>query len=298
MDENQLPPGLAAFLAVAEAGSFTGAAVRLGVSPSAVSQQVRALERHLGSSLLQRTTRSLRLSEAGERYRSVVGPAFAAVRDATRVLDGDGGEPSGVLRLTLPRTAYRALLRPVLPRFLARHPRVRIELSVDNALVDIVRDGFDAGIRFGDVVQRDMVAVRLGPAMRVALLASPGYLDARGRPSHPHDLASHDCVGFRSATTGRVEAWRLRKGDEEVRFTPSGRLVVNSTEALLAAAEDGIGIVEFAEELAPEVLRDGRLEGVLDRWCPDLPAFHLYYPDRRRTSGALQALRSMLVEKR
>jgi DNA-binding transcriptional LysR family regulator len=297
MDSIDLP-GLAAFLAVAEAGSFTTAAARLGVSPSAISQQLRALERRLGCALLHRTTRSVRLTDDGERYRDMIAPAVAAIYDAASVLGDEDGEPQGALRLTVPRTAYHALLRPILPRYLSRYPKVRIELSIDNRLVDIVRDGFDGGVRFGNLIQQDMVARRIGPDMRIALLAAPRYLDFHGRPAHPRDLASHICVGFRAATTGVVETWHLTKAGDDIRFTPAGPLVVNTTEALIAAAEDGIGIVEFVEDLARDALDAGRLERVLPQWCPSLPGFHLYYPDRRRKSGALQALLAMLIDDR
>jgi len=291
--DRDLPPGLSAFLAVADSDSFTAAAVRLGISPSAVSQQVRALERHLGTTLLQRTTRSVRLTDAGERYRLEVEPAVGAIRDAARFLAG--GEPHGPLRLTIPRTAFHELLRPILPAFRRRYPRVTLELSIENTLIDVVRGGFDAGIRFGHLVQQDMVAVRLGPDMRIAMLASPAYLDRHGRPDHPRDLAAHSCVGFRSATTGTIETWRMACDGEEFRFTPAGPFFVNQSEMLVPLAEDGLGIVEFVADLTHDAVAAGRLEQVLPDWCRALPGYHLYYPHRHRTSAALQALRDMIV---
>lgn len=293
MIERDLPPGLPAFLAVADACSFTAAAVRLGISPSAVSQQVRALERHLGAALLHRTTRSVSLTDAGERYRGGIEGAVDTIREAARHLAD--GEPRGPLRLTIPRTAFHELLRPVLPAFHRRYPLVTLELSMENTLIDVVREGFDAGIRFGHLVQQDMVAVRLGPDMRIAMLASPAYLDRRGRPDHPRDLAAHSCVGFRSATTGTIETWRMARGGEEFRFTPAGPFVVNQSEMLVPLAEDGLGIVEFVAELTRDAVAARRLEPVLQDWSRVLPGYHLYYPHRHRASTALQALRDMIV---
>ncbi|WBO20709.1 LysR family transcriptional regulator [Sphingomonas abietis] len=294
MAETDFPQFLPAFLAVAETGSFTAGAARLGLSPSAISQQIRALERQLGCVLFQRTTRSVRPTDAGLQYRAAVAPAVAAIREAAEALDHPNAAARGRLRLTLPRTAFETVLRPILARYSALYPQVTVELSIDNALVDIVRDGFDAGIRFGNLIEQDMVAVRVAPDMRIALLASPAYLDARGRPTQPRDLAEHACIGFRSATAGTVEPWHLARKDKAVRLIPKGPLVVNNTEALLAAAEDGLGIIEFVEELALDGIAAGRLESVLKPWCPMLPGFHIHYPDRLRTSSALRALLALL----
>ena len=285
-----LPSGLSSFIAVAQTGSFAQAAVRLGVSPSAVGQQVRTLESRLGTALFQRSTRSVRLTEAGQRYFDTVEPAISTILEASRLATEPGATPSGTVRLTLPRTAYHAILRPRLAGFMASHPKVVVELSIDSHLVDIVRDGFDGGIRFGDLVQQDMIAIRVGPDMRTALFASPAYLARRGRPATPRDLSAHDCIGFRAATSRVVERWSLTRNGQTIRVAPSGPLVVSGTEALLCAARDGLGIIEYIDGMADAWIARGQLERVLGGWHAGLAAFHLYYPSRRRMSPAMRAL--------
>ncbi|HTH98272.1 MAG TPA: LysR family transcriptional regulator [Stellaceae bacterium] len=289
MRQDQLD-GLVAFTCVAELQSFSAAAVRLGVSPSAVSQTIRGLEMRLGVPLFNRTTRSVSLTEAGLRYLERVAPAIQELSAAAEELGDDAARPSGLLRLNVPRAAYMIVLQPILRAFLTTYREIDLEISIDNQLVDIVGRGFDAGIRFGDLVERDMVGVKIGPSITAHVVASPDYIARHGMPKSPRDLLSHDCIGFRHATTGQVERWCFIKDEEEVELAVSGRLILNDSAALVQAALDGLGIAYMINGYIERFLDDGRLIRLLPEWSPPLAGLMLYYADRRRVPRKLRAL--------
>ena len=283
--------GLLTFVTVAESGGFSAAAVKLGVSPSAVSQAVRQLEERVGTALFNRTTRSVSLTELGARYFERVRPALGELSAASAELGGDAVRPSGWLRLNVPRAGYLMILQPLMRRFLDAYPEVSIEIRVDNALVDIVSGGFDAGIRFGDLVEKDMVATRIGAPLSAFIVASPEYLRARGTPAHPKELLNHECVRYRQMTRGTLERWSFAKDGEELEIAVDGRFVINDSGALVQAALDGLGVVYMISSGPMERhVREGRLVRILQDWSPKLQGFTLYYPDRRRASASLRAL--------
>jgi DNA-binding transcriptional LysR family regulator len=289
MRQDQLD-GLVAFTCVAELGNFSAAAVRLGVSPSAVSQTIRNLEQRLGVPLFNRTTRSVALTEAGSRYLERVRPAVQALADAAEELGDKAERPSGLLRLNVPRAAYMTVLQPVLGQFLAVYPDVDLEITIEGALVDIVSQGYDAGIRFGDLVERDMVGVKVGPAISAHIVASPGYIARRGLPVVPRDLLRHDCIGFRHSTSGQVERWVFGKDGERVEFGVKGRLILNDSAALVQAALDGLGVAYMINGYIESFIEQGRLVRLLADWSPALPGLTLYYADRHRVPRKLRAL--------
>lgn len=280
--------GLVAFLSVAEHQSFSSAAVRLGVSPSAVSQSIRNLEQRLGVVLFNRTTRSVSLTEIGAQYLERVGPSLRELLTAAEEIGDANGEPSGLLRLNVPRAGLVIVLQPILREFLALYPKINIEVALDNRLVDIVGSGFDAGIRFGDLVEKDMVAVRVGPPIRAFIVAAPDYLDRRGIPAHPHDLLEHDCIGFRQASSGQVERWEFVRGQERLELAVSGRLILNDSAAIVQAALDGLGIAYMINGYMERLIEEGRLVRFLEDWSPELAGLTLYYADRRRVPQKLR----------
>ncbi len=282
--------GLVTFLCVAELNSFSAAAVRLGVSPSAISQAIRTLEQRLGAPLFNRTTRSVSLTEIGAAYLDRVGPAVRELAAASDDLDGAANRPKGLLRLNVPRAGYMIVLQPILRAFLDAYPEINLEIMIDNSLVDIVGRGFDAGIRFGDLVERDMVGIKIGPPISAHIVAAPDYLARRGTPQEPRELLRHDCVGFRHVTTGQIERWEFRKGKETLELAVTGRLIVNDSAALVQAALDGIGLIYMINGYIERFVEDGRLVRVLSEWSPALPGLTLYYPDRRRVPLKLRVL--------
>jgi DNA-binding transcriptional LysR family regulator len=288
MRQDQLD-GLVTFIAVAEQNSFSAAAVRLGISPSAVSQAIRSLEQRLGVPLFNRTTRSVSLTEAGARYLARVAPAVRDLTAASEELDAADGEPAGLLRLNVPRAGYMILLQPVLRAFLEAYPRIDLEIMIESSLVDIVGQGFDAGIRFGDLVERDMIGVRIGPALSAHMVAAPEYLARRGTPLAPRDLLDHECICFRHATTGQIERWAFSRGDEAFELAVPGRLIINDSAALVQAALDGLGIAYMINGYLERFIEAGRLVRVLADWSPPLAGLTLYYADRRRVPPKLRA---------
>jgi DNA-binding transcriptional LysR family regulator len=282
--------GLIAFIAAAEERGFSAAAVRLGVTPSAVSQSIRSLEQRLGITLFNRTTRSVSLTEIGARYLERVQPVVSELAAASEELGREAGHPSGLLRLNVPRAGYTIALQPVLRRFLDRYPDVKLELRVENQLVDIVSQGFDAGIRFGDLVAKDMIAVKIGPRIEAHVIAAPDYLARHGTPTHPQELLAHDCIGFRHVTTGQIERWRFARGSETLQLAINGRLTLNDSGALVRAALDGIGIAYMINGYIETLIERGLLARLLADWSPALPGLTLYYPDRRRVPAKLRAL--------
>jgi DNA-binding transcriptional LysR family regulator len=289
--------GLVAFLNVAEHQSFSSAAVRLGVSPSAVSQSIRNLEQRLGVVLFNRTTRSVSLTEIGVQYLERVGPSLKELLSASDEIGDANNEPNGLLRLNVPRAGYMIVLQPILREFLDTYPKINIELALDNRLVDIVGSGFDAGIRFGDLVEKDMVAVRIGPQLAAFIVAAPDYLERHGIPEHPRDLLQHDCIGFRHVTTGQIERWEFARGEERFELNVPGRLILNDSAALVQAALDGLGITYMINGYIERFIEDGRLVRLLSEWSPPLAGLTLYYPDRRRVPLKLRVFIDFLRSK-
>ncbi|SDI34422.1 DNA-binding transcriptional regulator, LysR family [Pseudomonas flavescens] len=280
---------LHAFAAVAEQRNFARAAARLGVSPSALSQTVKALETRLGARLLHRTTRSVALSEAGERLLRQLRPALAAIEGALQDTLSQAAQPSGRLRLNSTRLAAQHYLTPLLAPFLARYPGIHLDLEINERLVDIVAEGFDAGIRLGECLERDMIARPLGPPQRLRVVAAPAYLERHGQPRSPADLTAHRCLSYRWPTSGTPYRWEFARGGRQLEIAVAGPLIVNDPELLVRIAVEGGGIAYLFSQLVDEPLATGRLLPLLDAWTPTFPGFHLYYPSRM-VSPALRAL--------
>ncbi|KQV30259.1 LysR family transcriptional regulator [Rhizobium sp. Root1203] len=281
---------LAAFIAVAEAGSFTRAAAKLGLSQSALSYSVRMLEQRLGVRLISRTTRSLSLTDAGERMLQSLRPAFDHIDSEIAAVSALRDKPTGIIRLTTFRHAARSVLWPVVSSFLMNYPDVQVELSVDEGLTDIVASRFDAGIRIGEQVQKDMVAVRIGPDLRMAVVGSPAYFANRKIPQTPRDLEEHRGVSYRQTTGGGLYAWEFERDGEEIEVRMNGPLVMNDGEMLEEAALDGIVLAYTFESQVEKHIADGRLVRVLEDWCQPFTGYHLYYPSRRQHTAAFALL--------
>ncbi|MEK0083037.1 LysR family transcriptional regulator [Geminicoccaceae bacterium SYSU G07066] len=281
---------LAAFLAVARERSFTRAAAQLGVSQSALSQTVRGLEARLGLRLLTRTTRSVAPTEAGERLLHAVGPAFDQIDAGLAALSALRDRPAGTIRITAGDHAVRTILWPKLARFLPGYPEIKVEIAVDNGLTDIVAERFDAGVRFGEQVAKDMIAVRIGPDIRFAVVGAPSYLAQRPPPRTPQDLLGHPCINQRLPTYGGLYAWEFEKDGRQLRVRVEGQLVFNSVFQVLDAALAGFGLAYVPEDLAQPHLAEGRLVRVLEEWSPPWSGYHLYYPSRRQASPAFVLL--------
>ena len=282
--------GLVAFWKVAEHRGFTAAAAELEVSPSALSQSIRQLESRLGVRLLNRTTRSVSLTEAGEAYLARVGPALSQVIEAGEELNALQGRPAGTLRLNAARISTAMVLQPMLAGFLQQNPHVQLELVNDEGFVDIVEKGFDAGVRMGESLHRDMVAIPLGGPVTVAVVASPEYLKRVPAPRHPDDLARHNCVRFRFAGTGAIYKWEFQVDDHLVEYEVKGSLTIGDTLFGIDAALEGIGLAYTFEQLAATHLRAKRLKRVLTSFSPTFPGFYLYYPSRHDQPTKLRAL--------
>jgi DNA-binding transcriptional LysR family regulator len=282
--------GLTALLAVADKRSFTAAAAELRVTPSAVSQTVRALEERVGVRLLQRTTRSVGLTEAGARFIARLQPAMDGVREAFESLGELRDRPAGLLRLTVPRMGYEQILAPKLPAFLAAYPDIDLDVSIDDAFDDIVEKGYDAGIRIGEMVEREMIAVRVSGDVRMAVVGAPSYFAAKGKPKHPRDLHAHDCINYRRRTLGVVYNWEFTENGKDFEMAVNGRMLLNDGELMVKAALDGLGLAYVLESAIREPLADKRLVRVLDAFCVPFPGFFLYYPSRAHVAPKLQAL--------
>ncbi|UVC17785.1 LysR family transcriptional regulator [Mesorhizobium onobrychidis] len=285
---------LAAFAAVARARSFTKAAAQLGVSPSALSQTIRNLEERLGLRLLTRTTRSVSSTDAGERLLRTVGPRFEEIQAELAALSELRDKPAGTFRITSGEHPAVSILQPALNRFLLDYPDIRVEIIIDAGLRDIVAEGFDAGVRMGEQVAKDMIAVRIGPDMRMALVGSPAYFERNPRPETPYDLAAHSCINTRLPTYGGLFTWGLEKDGREVRVRAEGQLVFNSLALRYQSTLDGLGLGYMPEDKVMPAIADGRLIRVLEDWCPMFPGYHLYYPSRRQPSPALSLLLDVL----
>jgi DNA-binding transcriptional LysR family regulator len=279
---------LQAFLAVARHRSFSGAARELGVSRSAVSQTVQQLEKHLRVVLLARTTRSVSLTDAGRRLVDSAGPSVGQVVAALAEVSAQPGETVGRVRLSVPRAAVPFVIDPVLPKFRERHPRVEVEVVIEDRFVDIVAEGYDAGVRLSEAIERDMVQVRLTDAFRFVVVGSPGYLARHGTPERPEDLLRHECITFRSQTTGALYAWELERGRRNWRVPVRGGVVSGDSRLNASLAEQGLGLVYALEPMVIEPLRTRRLKVVLERYAPTVPGFFLYFPSIARRSAPLR----------
>ena len=281
---------LLAFRAVARERSFTRAAAQMGVSPSALSHTIRTLEERLGVRLLTRTTRSVAPTSAGERLLAGIGPHFDEIDAQVAALGELRDKPAGTIRITTGIHAAETILWPAVAKLLADYPDVQVELSVDAGFVDIVAGRFDAGVRLGETVAQDMIAVPIGPAMRMAAVATPSYFAGRKRPRSPHDLAQHDCINLRFPTLGGLYAWEFEKNGRAVNVRVEGQLIVNDTALVRQAAIGGAGIAFLPEDVFEPELSACALVRVLEDWCPPFPGYHLYYPSRRHQSPAFALL--------
>jgi DNA-binding transcriptional LysR family regulator len=289
MDREELGD-LAAFLAVAEERSFTKGAARLGTSQSALSHTIRRLEARLGIRLLSRTTRSVALTEAGDRLLETLRPAFDSIDSRLSALSELREKPAGTIRITTGDHAVETILWPALSQFLPKYPDIKVEVTIDYGLTDIVAERFDAGIRFGEQVAKDMIAVPIGPDMRMATVGAPSYFANHPKPKTPHDLTAHTCINLRLPTYGGLYAWEFEKGGRKLNVRVEGQLVLNSVGLICLAAEAGQGLAHVPEDRVKAKIDSGRLIRVLGDWCPPFAGYHLYYPSRRQSTPALSLL--------
>ncbi|HEY0182275.1 MAG TPA: LysR family transcriptional regulator [Rhodopila sp.] len=282
------PNDLAIFLAIARHRSFRKAADEIGVTPSALSHTLRGLEEHLGLRLLNRTTRSVALTEAGARLLDRIAPAFRDIDDALDDLNTFRDTPTGTLRINAARASTQITLLPMVTRFLAAYPGVNVDIVVNNAFVDMVSEGFDAGVRFGEVIAQDMIAVPLGPPQRSAYVASPDFFRRHPKPATPEDLKGLPCIRFRFES-GRYYAWEFERDGVELSVEVDGQLTLGEQDLAVQAALDGAGIAFAFEAQVGDLVEQGRLVRVLEDWCPSYPGFYLYYPGRRQLPATLRA---------
>ena len=281
---------LIGFLAVAEERSFTRAAAKFGTSPSALSHTINRLEARVGVRLLARTTRNVAPTEAGERMLRALGPALDAIDEALAAARELREKPAGTIRITTLEHAAHAVLWPALEKLLPNYPEIRVELVVEPSFTDIVAERFDAGVRLGESIAKDMVAVRIGPDLSMAVVGSPAYFAAHPKPRTPQDLAQHQCINLRLPTAGGLYAWELQKGRRELHVRVDGQLVFNDASMMLRAAAAGFGLACVPDDHAAAMIAEGRLVRVLEDWCPPFAGYHLYYPSRRQPSAAFSLL--------
>jgi DNA-binding transcriptional LysR family regulator len=289
---------LAAFAAVARAQSFTKAAAKLGVSQSALSQTIRQLEARLGVRLLTRTTRSVAPTEAGERLLRVVAPRFEEIENELVSLRELRQKPAGTMRITATEFAIDTILLPKLTPVMRENPDLRIEFVVDYGLSNIVADRYDAGVRSGEQVAKDMVAVRIGPDMRMAVVGAPSYFQGRAEPKTPQELLVHNSINLRLPTHDTLYAWEFQKGKRELKVRVEGQLTCNGTAQMLNGALAGVGLAYVPEGMVEEDIRKGRLKRVLADWCPPFSGYHLFYPSRRQSSAAFNLVVEALRHRR
>ncbi|MGH8779032.1 LysR family transcriptional regulator [Paraburkholderia sp.] len=281
---------LLAFIAVAREGSFTRAAATLGVSQSALSHALRALEARMGVRLLHRTTRSVAPTAAGQRLLQTVAPRFEEIESELAALIETRDKPAGTIRITTTDYAADTVLWPRLSKVLPRYPDIKVEMMVDYGLSDIVADRFDIGVRWGDQVAKDMIAVRIGADARLAIVGAPSYLSKHPAPRQPKDLLDHNCITLRLPTRGGLYAWELKKGKRELQVRVDGQFTFNGAYQMLNAAIDGAGLAFIPEDLAQPHVAAGRLQWVLEDWFPTFPGLHIFYPSRRESSRALSVV--------
>ena len=277
---------LNAFLTIAEDRSFTRAAATLRTSQSALSHTIRRLEARLGVRLLTRTTRSVAPTEAGERLLGALRPALDSIGAELASLSELRERPAGTIRITSGEHAVATILWPAFERLLPNYPDIHVEMNIDPGFTDIVAGRFDAGVRLGEALAKDMIAVRIGPDLRMAVIGSPAYFEHRSIPLAPQDLAEHRCINLRQSSAGGLYAWELEKDGREVRVRVQGQLAFNNVRMVVRAATSGFGLGFVMQDQVTAQLADGRLIRVLDDWCPPFPGYHLYYPSRRQPSAA------------
>ena len=281
---------LIAFLAVAQERSFTRAAAKLGVSQSALSHTIRSLETRLGLRLLTRTTRSVAPTEAGDRLLRTLGPRFEEIEAELAALSELREKPAGTVRINTSEHAATMILWPAVQRLLPDYPDIKVEIDIDNGLTDIVAERYDAGIRLGEQIAKDMIAVRIGPDLRMAVVGAPSYFATRKRPRIPQDLTGHDCINLRLPTYGGLYAWEFEKAGREIKVRVDGRLVFNTIALRLNAVLAGFGLAYLPEDQVQTYLAEGQLIRVLADWCPPFSGYHLYYPSRRQPAPAFAVL--------
>jgi DNA-binding transcriptional LysR family regulator len=285
---------LVAFLTVARERSFTKAAAQLGTSQPALSRTLRRLEEQLGVQLLTRSTRSVSPTEAGERLIGSIGPHFEGIEAGLADLSELSGKPAGTLRITSVEHASATILTPAVSRLMLDYPEVRVEINNDYGLVDIVEQRYDAGVRLGEQVAKDMIGVRIGPDFRQAVVGSPSYFERRTKPVTPHDLIAHIGINLRLPTSGGLWSWPFAKDGREIRVRAEGHMVCNTVPLMLDFALAGVGLAHLPEDIVEQHIREGRLVRVLDEWCPTVTGYHLYYPSRRQPKPAFRLLLDLL----
>ncbi|HEV7310660.1 LysR family transcriptional regulator [Ensifer sp.] len=296
-----LLPAMAWFVHVARRRSFTKAALEMEVTRATVSQHLKSLERHLNVRLINRTTRDMSLTEEGQRLFDVLHPAFAAIEGAVTDLSEAGTEPSGTIRLSVSRVAARSLIEPHLAAFLARFPKLRLELVTDDGFSNIVAEGIDAGIRLGESLDEHMIAVPITPPLAMAIVGSPAYFERHGVPETPQALKQHNCLSYRFTSSGKLDRWTFLAPGEEARtvvYEPQGNAVFNDDDSMLRAALQGVGLVQHLDLCVRPYLEDGTLARVLLPWVHPRPAFFLYVPSRAQMPAKTRALMDFLVEQR
>jgi len=285
---------LTAFVTVAREGSFTRAAARLRVSQSALSQTIRALEEHLGLRLLTRTTRRVAPTDAGERLLAAIGPRLDGIASDLAALSDLRDKPAGTIRITASEHAASFILLPRLAELLPGYPDIKVEINTDYRMVDIVEHRFDAGVRLGEHLQKDMIAMRIGPEVRMAVVAAPSYFATHPVPDKPQDLTSHDCINVRLPTHGGLLPWDFKKGTRELVVRVDGQVTLNGFPQVVDAAAAGMGLAFVLEDVVKHQLENGQLRRVLDDWCEPFPGYHLYYPSRRQSSPAFDIVANAL----
>lgn len=286
------------FLAVAKERSFTKAAAKLGIAQSTLSHTIKRLEAQMGIRLLARTTRNVALTEAGERLRESLAPRIDEIEADIAALMSFRDKPSGTIRITLSDHALESVVWPKLQPTLKAYPDVRLELSLDTGFRNIVEDGFDAGVRLGEHVAKDMIAVRIGPDWRLVAVGSPAYFATRPAPTHPEDLLEHDCINMRQPTSGGLYAWEFGKDGQELRVKVDGRLTVNHSYAMVEPALNGYGVAYLPESIVADRIKSGELVQVLDDWSPFFDGYFIYYPSRRQNSAAFRVILDALRHER
>lgn len=281
---------LVAFLTVAEERSFTRAAALLGTSQSSLSHAVRRLEDRMGVRLLTRTTRTVVPTEAGEQLVETLRPAFNDIRSRLDALGAMRHAPGGTIRITSIRHAAETILMPAVKRLMQSYPDINVEISVDNRFADLVNERFDAGVRLGEHIEKDMIALKIGPEMRMLVVASPDYFERHPKPATPHDLTQHRCINLRLTTVGGLYAWEFEKDGKPLNVRVEGQFVCNDVPMIIDAALDGLGLACLPDDYLLPLIREGKLVAVLEDWSPPFPGYHLYYPSRRLASPAFSLL--------
>jgi DNA-binding transcriptional LysR family regulator len=279
---------LLAFLSVGRERSFTKAAAKLGMSQSSLSHIIRELESRLGMRLLTRTTRSVAPTQAGERLLQSIGPRFEEIDAELAALRDLRDRPAGSIRITATENAADALLLPKLAKLLPKYPDIKVEIVVDYGLSNIVAEGYDAGVRSGEQVAKDMIAVRIGPDLRMAVVGAPSYFRKCSEPKKPQDLVGHNCINLRLPSHGGVYAWEFERGEREIKVRVEGQITCNGTHQMLTAALAGLGLAYIPQEMVEPYLAKGRLKRVLEDWCQPYSGYHLFYPSRRQSSAAFR----------